>query len=169
MNINDIELKNIKGFIAQDEALRLYELAKEASLIGPCLEIGSYCGKTASYIGMGCRENGCVLFSMGKPGTLPVLIYIFLSRPFCPSRVFAIIQQKSFSKIREVSLYFHRQFQPIYCGPDFIRRVIEPQKDRIRRSGLSMPFLLSINSLFASYFMNFSLLFHPGAHQNQQP
>ena len=40
------------------------------------------------------------------PGTLAVLIYIFLSRPFCPSRVFAIIQQKSFSKIREVSLYF---------------------------------------------------------------
>ena len=105
----------------------------------------------------------------GKPGTLPVLIYIFLSRPFCPSRVFAIIQQKSFSKIREVSLYFHRQFQPIYCGPDFIRRVIEPQKDRIRRSGLSMPFLLSINSLFASYFMTFLPLFHPGAHQNQQP
>jgi len=41
-----------------------------------------------------------------KLGTLPVLIYIFLFRPFCPSRVFAIIQQKSFSKIREVSLYF---------------------------------------------------------------
>ena len=44
--------------------------------------------------------------SLEKLGTLPVLIYIFLFRPFCPSRVFAIIQQKSFSKIREVSLYF---------------------------------------------------------------
>ena len=120
MNINDIELKNIKGFIAQDEALRLYELAKEASLIGPCLEIGSYCGKTASYIGMGCRENGCVLFSMGKPGTLPVLIYIFLSRPFCPSRVFAIIQQKSFSKIREVSLYFHNHLLKMATLPNLI-------------------------------------------------
>jgi len=64
MNIDDIELKKIKGFIAREEAMRLYELAREASLIGPCLEIGSYCGKTASYIGMGCRENGGILFSI---------------------------------------------------------------------------------------------------------
>jgi len=88
MNINDIELKNIKGFIAQDEALRLYELAKEASLIGPCLEIGSYCGKTASYIGMGCRENGCVLFSIDHHretrDTSPVLIYYFSFPPVLP-------------------------------------------------------------------------------------
>lgn len=47
-----------------DEAMRLYELAKEASLIGPCLEIGSYCGKAASYIGMGCKEKGGILFSV---------------------------------------------------------------------------------------------------------
>jgi len=64
MNIEDIELKNIKGFIAREEAMRLYAMAKEASRIGPCLEIGSYCGKTASYIGMGCRENGGILFSI---------------------------------------------------------------------------------------------------------
>jgi len=64
MNIEDIELKKIKGFIARDEGVRLYELAREASRIGPCLEIGSYCGKTASYIGMGCRENGAILFSV---------------------------------------------------------------------------------------------------------
>jgi len=66
MNIENIELliKEIKGFIAREEAMRLYELAREASLIGPCLEIGSYCGKTASYIGMGCRENGGILFSI---------------------------------------------------------------------------------------------------------
>ena len=66
MNIENIELliKDIKGFIAREEALRLYEVAREASIIGPCLEIGSYCGKTASYIGMGCRVNGGTLFSI---------------------------------------------------------------------------------------------------------
>ncbi|MBW2558397.1 MAG: hypothetical protein JRD69_06160 [Deltaproteobacteria bacterium] len=42
MNIEDIELKNIKGVIAREEAMRLYELARKASRISPCLEIGSY-------------------------------------------------------------------------------------------------------------------------------
>lgn len=64
MSVADIELKKIKGFIAREEAVRLYELARESSLIGPCLEIGSYCGKTAAYIGMGCKENGGILFSI---------------------------------------------------------------------------------------------------------
>lgn len=64
MDIEEIERTAIKGFIAPEEALRLYELAREASRIGPCLEIGSYCGKTASYIGTGCREAGGILFSV---------------------------------------------------------------------------------------------------------
>jgi len=53
-----------KGFLADDEALRLYELGRAASRFGPCLEIGSYCGKSATYIGMGCKENGGILFSI---------------------------------------------------------------------------------------------------------
>ena len=53
-----------KGFLADEEALRLYELGKAASKFGPCLEIGSYCGKSAAYIGMGCKENGGILFSI---------------------------------------------------------------------------------------------------------
>ncbi|MDI6726062.1 MAG: class I SAM-dependent methyltransferase [Smithellaceae bacterium] len=57
-------LLDIKGFLDPAEAQRLYELAREASQMGPCLEIGSYCGKTASYLGLGCRENGGVLFSL---------------------------------------------------------------------------------------------------------
>ncbi len=64
MDIETIESREIKGFIAREEALRLYELAREASRIGPCLEIGSYCGKTAAYIGAGCEEAGSVLFSI---------------------------------------------------------------------------------------------------------
>ena len=31
---------------------------------GPCLEIGSYCGKSTVYIGTACRENNSILFSI---------------------------------------------------------------------------------------------------------
>ncbi len=54
----------IKGFLDHQEGLRLYELACRASRLGPCLEIGSYCGKSAVYIGTACREQGGVLFSI---------------------------------------------------------------------------------------------------------
>ena len=32
--------------------------------IGPCLEIGSYCGKSAIFLGTACKENKSVLFSL---------------------------------------------------------------------------------------------------------
>jgi len=44
--------------------MRLYELAREACAYGPCLEIGSYCGKSAVYLGSGCKEKSSVLFSV---------------------------------------------------------------------------------------------------------
>ncbi len=64
MKIPDIKLKNLKGFIGEDEAEQLYQLAREASRFGPCLEIGSYCGKSTAYLGLACKENGGVLFSI---------------------------------------------------------------------------------------------------------
>lgn len=64
MTVHDLAAKNLKGFLAEEEALRLYELAKEASGIGPCLEIGSYCGKSAAYLGTGCREAGGILYTI---------------------------------------------------------------------------------------------------------
>ncbi len=56
--------EDTRGFLAHEEGLRLYELARAAVLLGPCLEIGSYCGKSAVYIGTACREQGSVLFSI---------------------------------------------------------------------------------------------------------
>ncbi|UCD85612.1 MAG: class I SAM-dependent methyltransferase [Deltaproteobacteria bacterium] len=64
MDIEDVKSRSFKGFLEDDEAIRLYELAKEANRLGPCLEIGSYCGKSSAYLGMGCKENGAVLFSI---------------------------------------------------------------------------------------------------------
>lgn len=60
----DIEALAIKGFLAADEGQRLYELARTASRLGPCLEIGGYCGKSTVYLGLGCKAHGRILFSI---------------------------------------------------------------------------------------------------------
>jgi MMP 1-O-methyltransferase len=57
-------LKNIKGFLDPDEGLRLYATALLAAPMGPCLEIGSYCGKSALYLGRACKESRSTLFSI---------------------------------------------------------------------------------------------------------
>jgi predicted O-methyltransferase YrrM len=64
MDVDELKKMHFKGFIAEEEAVRLYELAREASGRGPCLEIGSYCGRSAAYLGMGCKEKGGILFSL---------------------------------------------------------------------------------------------------------
>lgn len=53
-----------KGFLDPAEGQKLFDIALEASRLGPCLEIGSYCGKSAIYLGIACRQNGGVLFSI---------------------------------------------------------------------------------------------------------
>jgi MMP 1-O-methyltransferase len=57
-------IDGIKGFLDREEGIRLYVTALEASKIGPCLEIGSYCGKSAVYLGAACKENNGILFSI---------------------------------------------------------------------------------------------------------
>jgi predicted O-methyltransferase YrrM len=57
-------IDRIKGFLDRHEGIRLYNTALEASRLGPCLEIGSYCGKSAAYLGSACKLNGSILFSI---------------------------------------------------------------------------------------------------------
>jgi len=57
-------IQEVKGFLDEEEGLFLYQTAKEASRWGPCLEIGSYCGKSAIYLGLGCKAHQGVLFSI---------------------------------------------------------------------------------------------------------
>lgn len=57
-------INRIKGFLDREEGARLYEVALDASRMGPCLEIGSYCGKSAIYLGSACKENNGTLFSL---------------------------------------------------------------------------------------------------------
>ena len=57
-------IERTKGFLDPEEGRKLYEIACRASRGGPCLEIGSYCGKSSLYLGAGCRLGGSVLFSI---------------------------------------------------------------------------------------------------------
>lgn len=61
----DLDLiRATKGFLADDEGRHLYQVALETAHLGPCLEIGSYCGKSTVCIGTACREGGQVLFAV---------------------------------------------------------------------------------------------------------
>ncbi len=55
-----------KGFMPDDEGLALHEagLAAARTGLGPLLEIGTYCGKSAVYLGAAAREGGSVLFTI---------------------------------------------------------------------------------------------------------
>jgi predicted O-methyltransferase YrrM len=47
-----------KGFLTEAEGLRLHDLARQCAVDAPCLEIGSYCGKSGLFLGEGCRAAG---------------------------------------------------------------------------------------------------------------
>jgi len=68
VKIQKEKIGKIKGFLDEIEAERLYELALQASKRGPCLEIGSYCGKSSVYLGSACKENAMVLFPLTITG-----------------------------------------------------------------------------------------------------
>jgi MMP 1-O-methyltransferase len=52
------------GFMPDDEGLALYEAGLDGGKIGPLLEIGTYCGKSAIYLGAAARERDGVLFTI---------------------------------------------------------------------------------------------------------
>jgi predicted O-methyltransferase YrrM len=56
--------REAKGFMPDDEGQALHEAGRKAATVGPLLEIGSYCGKSAVYLGAAARAGGTVLFSV---------------------------------------------------------------------------------------------------------
>jgi len=52
------------GFMPDDEGLALYAAGLEGGAVGPLLEVGTYCGKSAIYLGAAARERGTVLFTV---------------------------------------------------------------------------------------------------------
>lgn len=59
-----IQANAIKGFLADDEAEALFDLAKSVAGLGPCLEIGSYCGKSTLFLGSACKQSGNTLYAV---------------------------------------------------------------------------------------------------------
>ncbi|MBM4266541.1 MAG: class I SAM-dependent methyltransferase [Deltaproteobacteria bacterium] len=68
-----------KGFLHDEEGLRLHELARECAPLGPLVEIGSYCGKSSVYLGAGARAAGgtlvCVDHHRGSEEQQPGQLY----------------------------------------------------------------------------------------------
>jgi predicted O-methyltransferase YrrM len=52
------------GFMPDDEGLALYAAALDGAAVGPLLEIGTYCGKSAVYLGAAARQAGTVAFTV---------------------------------------------------------------------------------------------------------
>jgi predicted O-methyltransferase YrrM len=53
-----------KGFMPPDEGLFLYERAVERLPHGPALEVGTYCGKSAIYLGAAAQQTGGTVFTV---------------------------------------------------------------------------------------------------------
>jgi len=53
-----------KGFMPEDEGDLLYRVALDRLAHGPALEVGSYCGKSAIYLGAAARATGGTVFTV---------------------------------------------------------------------------------------------------------
>ena len=59
-----LEIDSVKGFLDPVEGAELYRRAVDACALGPCLEIGSYCGKSTVYLGQACKSQNRTLFAV---------------------------------------------------------------------------------------------------------
>jgi MMP 1-O-methyltransferase len=55
-----------KGFMPDDEGMALYRAGRAAAAagLGPLLEVGTYCGKSAVYLGAAAQAGATVLFTV---------------------------------------------------------------------------------------------------------
>ena len=56
--------RDAPGFMPENEGIALYDAALRAGDVGPLLEIGSYCGKSAVYLGAAARAKETIVFSL---------------------------------------------------------------------------------------------------------
>ncbi|MEM9310248.1 MAG: class I SAM-dependent methyltransferase [Pseudomonadota bacterium] len=59
-----IDPDEIKGFLDREEGQALHDAALERAPLGPCLEVGGYCGKSSLYIGTACAQFDELLYSI---------------------------------------------------------------------------------------------------------
>jgi len=71
-----LDIDGVKGFLSHAEGELLFAsaaglgetLATQPSGRAPAVEIGSYCGKSTVYLGLGCRTAGIALFAVDHHG-----------------------------------------------------------------------------------------------------
>jgi predicted O-methyltransferase YrrM len=63
--------REVTGFMPDDEGLALYRLARERLPHGPVLEVGTYCGKSAVYLGAAIRTTD----GPDSPGSPPNIVF----------------------------------------------------------------------------------------------
>lgn len=56
--------RNAIGFMPEAEGLALYEAGSASAGRGPLLEVGTYCGKSAIYLGAAARRGNSVLYTV---------------------------------------------------------------------------------------------------------
>ena len=59
-----IDIKTIKGFLADDEGQALFEAAYHTAHLGPSLEVGSYCGKSTVYLGTAAKQKNNIIYAI---------------------------------------------------------------------------------------------------------
>ena len=59
-----IDPASVKGFLYPEEGRALHDHARALPGTVPCLEVGSYCGKSTVYLGTACKARGAVLFAV---------------------------------------------------------------------------------------------------------
>ena len=59
-----IAAERAKGFMPPNEGAALFDVARVYGSRGPICEIGTYCGKSAIYLGAAAREVGSVVFTV---------------------------------------------------------------------------------------------------------
>jgi MMP 1-O-methyltransferase len=59
-----LDINRVKGFLAADEGETLYRHAAETAYLGPCLEVGSYCGKSTVYLGAAAKSKNGIVYAV---------------------------------------------------------------------------------------------------------
>ena len=59
-----LDIDSIKGFLAVDEGEALYQYCRDSVHLGPCLEVGSYCGKSTVYLGTAAKQNKGLVYAL---------------------------------------------------------------------------------------------------------
>ena len=65
MNQDQINIaRSARGFLPNNEGEALYQTAINVLIPGPFLEVGSYCGKSAIYLGFAAHKIGKILYAL---------------------------------------------------------------------------------------------------------